>query len=61
MRNQISSGIANDQYVFMEDRVNMNAIFTLNSLIERNIQVQKDTFLCFVDYKALDKMKRRAI
>ena len=42
----------------MADRGTRNAIFTVNMLLERSIEVQKDIYLCFIDYsKAFDKMR----
>ena len=42
----------------MADRGTRNAIFTLNMLLERSIEVQKYIYLCFIDYsKAFDKVR----
>ena len=54
VRNKIRPEIANGQYGFMNDRGTSNAIFILNNLIEKSTEVQKDIYLCFMDYsKAL--------
>lgn len=37
-------------------------MFALRALIERNVEVQKDLFMCFIDYtKAFDKVKHDGI
>ena len=42
----------------MTDKGTTDAIFTLRALMERAIEVQKDLYLCFVDYSmAFDKVK----
>ncbi len=62
MKNKVRPEIANAQYGFMEDRGTRNAISTLNRLIERSVEVQKDIFLCFIDYsKAFDKVKHEEL
>ena len=43
---------------FTEGKGTTNAIFIMRNLIERSIEVQKDIFLCFIDYsKAFDKVR----
>jgi len=40
----------------MPDKGTRNAIFLLRTLSERSIEMQKDLYVCFVDYvKAFDK------
>ena len=42
----------------MTDKGTTNAIFSLRTLMERAIDVQKDLYLCFIDYsKTFDKVK----
>ena len=42
----------------MADKGTRNAIFSLITLMERAIGVQKDMYLCLIDYsKAFDKVK----
>ena len=42
----------------MTDTGFRNAIFSLRTLMERAIEVQKDLYLCFIDYsKVFDKVK----
>ena len=44
--------------VFMPDKGTWNAVFTLKNLGQRAIEMKKDLFLCFIDYKkAFDKVK----
>ena len=56
MRNKIFPVISKTQFGFMTDKGTRNAIFALKTLMERSIEVQKDLYLCFIDYsKALTK------
>ena len=42
----------------MPDKETRNAVFTLKNLAQRAIEMKKDFFLCFIDYKkAFDKVK----
>ena len=42
----------------MKDAGTRNAIFTLRMICKRSIEMQKDIYLCFIDYtKAFDKVK----
>ena len=50
------------QFVFVPDKGTRNAIFTLSMLMERCIEVQKDLYICFIDYsKAFDKVKHEKL
>ena len=58
MRNKILPEISQTQFGFMADKGTRNAIFALRTLMERAIEVQKDLYLCFIDYsKAFDKVR----
>ena len=58
MRGKIIPEISEIQFGFMADKGTRNAIFTLRTLMERAIEVQKDLYVCFIDYsKAFDKVK----
>ena len=58
MRSTILPVLSGTRFVFMADKGTKNAIFSLRTLMERAIEVQKDLYLCFIDYsKALDKVK----
>lgn len=58
MRNKILPEISETQFGFMADKGTRNAIFALKTLMERSIEVQKDLYLCFIDYsKAFDEVR----
>ena len=42
----------------MPDKGTRNAIFTLRMITERCVEMQKDVYICFIDYtKAFDKVQ----
>ena len=49
MRNKILPEISETQFGFMADKGTRNAIFSLRTLMERAIEVQKDLYLFFID------------
>ena len=52
--------IAEQQYGFMKEKGTRNAIFILRMIAERAIEMQKDVYVCFIDYtKAFDKVKHK--
>ena len=57
LKGQIHPLISDNQNGFMPDRGTRNAVFVLKMLLERPLQMQKDIFLCFVDYQAFDGVK----
>ena len=58
MRNKIIPEMSGTQFEFMTDKGTRNAIFSLRTLTERAIEVQKELCLCFIDYsQAFDKVK----
>ena len=60
IRNKLRLDIAEEQNGFVEDKGTRNAFFCLSALIERSVQVQRNLYLCFVDYsKAFDCVKHR--
>ena len=60
IRNRIVSEIGEEQYGFMKGKGTSNAIFVLRMIGERAIEMQKDIFLCFIDYeKAFDTVKHK--
>ncbi|GFO07610.1 endonuclease-reverse transcriptase [Plakobranchus ocellatus] len=62
VRNKIKSEIAEEQCGFVEDKGTSNAIYILLTLIERALEVQKDVYLCFIDYtKAFDRVRHDEI
>eukprot|EP00057_Strongylocentrotus_purpuratus_P027795 XP_011682269.1 PREDICTED: RNA-directed DNA polymerase from mobile element jockey-like [Strongylocentrotus purpuratus] len=55
-RNHLTPEISNVQFGFVKDAGTRNAVFALRSIAERAVEMQKDIFLCFIDYtKAFDK------
>ncbi|GFO02811.1 retrovirus-related pol polyprotein from type-1 retrotransposable element r2 [Plakobranchus ocellatus] len=57
IRNKIKPEIAEEQCGFVEDKGTSNAIYILRTFIERALEVQKDVYLCFIDYtKAFDRI-----
>ena len=57
-RKNIKPEIGKEQCGFMKDTGTRHAIFTLRMICERSIEMQKDIYLCFIDYtKAFDKVK----
>ena len=49
-----------NEYGFMPDKKTRNAVFTLKNLGQRAIEMKKDLFLCFINYKkAFDKVKHK--
>ena len=58
MRKSLRPEISKAQFGFVPDKGTRNAIFTLSMLMERCIEMQKDLYMCFIDYsKAFDKVK----
>ena len=62
VRKSLRPEISTKQFGFVRDKGTRNAIFTLSMLMERCIEVQKDLYLCFIDYsKAFDKVKHEKL
>ena len=58
VRNKILPEIAEEQCGFIEGKGTINAIYMLRAIIERALEVQKDLYLCFIDYtKAFDRVQ----
>ena len=56
IRNKIRPKIPEEQYGFVKGKGTANVIFLLRMISERAIEMQRDVFLCFIDYqKAFDK------
>ena len=46
----------------MEDAGTRNAIFVLRVITERAVEMQKDIYMCFIDYaKAFDKVRHQEL
>ena len=62
MRKSLRPEISQLQFGFVPDKSTTNAIFTLSMLAERCIEMQKDLYLCFIDYsKAFDKVRHKKL
>ncbi|GFN80048.1 endonuclease-reverse transcriptase [Plakobranchus ocellatus] len=62
IRNKIKPEITEEQCGFVEDKGTSNAIYILRTLIERALEVQKDVYLCFINYtKAFDRVRHDEI
>ena len=58
MRGKIRNEVGREQFGFMEGKGTANAIFILRMICERSIEMQKDLYVCFIDYeKAFDRVK----
>jgi len=62
IRGRTADEVAEEQYGFMPDKGTRNAIFLLRILAERSIQMQKNEYICFLDYvKAFDKVEHKTL
>ena len=62
VRNKIRPEIAEEQCRFVEGKGTSNAIFMLRTIIERTLEIQKEVYLCFIDYtKAFDRVQQMEI
>ena len=58
IRGKIRREISEEQYGFMQGKGTRNAIYILRMLSERAIEMQRDLFICFIDYeKAFDRVR----
>ena len=58
IRTKLKTQISDQQFGFVPGKGTSNALFALRVLTENVLEVQKDIFVCFVDYeKAFDKVK----
>jgi len=61
-KKKIHDEISEEQYGFMPDKGTRNAVFVLKNIAERAIEVQKDLYLAFIDYKkAFDRVRHDEI
>ena len=61
-RSKIRPEISEEQYRFMQDKGTRNAIYIWRTLAERAIAMQRDIFLCFIDYSiAFDRVKHKEL
>ena len=62
IRGRTADEVAKEQYGFVPDKGTRNAIFLLRILAERSIQMQKNVYICFLDYvKAFDKVQHKTL
>ena len=62
VRGKITPQIGEEQFGFVKGKGTRNAIFAMRMLSEKNIEVDRDLYLCFVDYeKAFDKVKHEEL
>ena len=61
-RSKLSPEFGKEQYGFREDTGTRNAIFMLRMLTERAVEMQKNVYVCFIDYtKAFDKVRHEEL
>ena len=59
-RSKMRSEKGKVQFGFVEDAGTRNAIFLLRMISERAIEMQKDLYICFIDYtKAFEKVQHK--
>ena len=57
-RSRITPMVGREQFGFVKDAGTRNAIFVVRNITERAVEMQKDMYMCFIDYsKAFDKVK----
>ena len=62
VRNKIRPEIEEEQCGFMEGKGMSNAIFMIRTIIERTLEIQKEVYLCFIDYTiAFDRVQHMEI
>src|SRR5438132_1095970 len=62
MRNKIRPETNKSQCGFMNDTGTRNAIFILRNICERSIEVNKDLYLCFINFtKAFDRVQHKKL
>lgn len=58
IRQKIDNCVSEEQYGFRKGKGTANAIFALRMVTERSIEMQKDVYMCFVDFeKAFDMVR----
>ena len=62
IRGRTTGEVSEEQYGFTPDKGTRNAIFILRMLAERAIEMQRDVYVCFIDYvKAFDKVRHEPL
>lgn len=49
--NKIDSNVSQEQYGFRKGKGTASAVFSLRMIIGRRVEVQKDIYMCFVDFE----------
>ena len=58
IKQKLKPEISEEQYGFVKGKGTRNAIFIIRMLTERAIEMQKDVYMCFIDYeKAFDRVR----
>ena len=62
LRSRIQPEIGREQFGILEDAGTRKAIFVLRVITERAVEMQKDIYMCFIDYvKAFDKVRHQEL
>ena len=62
IRNKVYTEIADNQCGFIESKGTANAIYILRQIIESTLEVNKDLYVCFIDYtKAFERVRHEEI
>ena len=62
LRSRIQPEIGREQFGFVEDAATRDAIFVLRVITERAVEMQKDIYMCFIDYaNAFDKVRHQEL
>ena len=62
IRNKVYTEKADNQCGFIEGKGTANAIYILRQIIERTLEVNKDLYVCFIDYtEAFDRVRHEEI
>ena len=62
VRIKIKSEIAEEKCGFVERKSTSSAIYSLQTILERALEVQREVYLCFIDYiKAFDNVQDEII
>lgn len=62
IKQKIDSFVQEKQYGFRKGKGTINAIFTLRMIMERTVEMQRDVFICFLDFeKAFDTVRHEPL
>ncbi|XP_071956957.1 uncharacterized protein [Antedon mediterranea] len=61
-RSRLNLEIGSGQFGFVKDSGTRNAIFVTRMITERAVEMQKDVYMCFIDYtNAFDKVRHEQL